>query len=157
MKKLTRRQLINSLVFPIMTTVWGLWRLIVLFFIYGFSELTAMHFVCIAAIVIGGILCGVLTATLGIETGQYFLPRLWILLSTIFVTSVAGEFIGTDPKITFLLLVVSNAINAIYFVKKTRSSEWNIIFLSNPVLYNMVYYAFQTETLFEYQQSSSLF
>lgn len=148
MKKLTRRQLINSLVFPIMTTVWGLLSLAFTLFLYGFSELRATDFVPVAAIIIGGILCGVLTATLGIETGQYFLPRICILLSTIFVISVADEFLGNDPIIEFFLLLVSNAINAIYFVKRTKSSEWIIIFLSNPVLYYLVYFGIKIFGMF---------
>lgn len=157
MKKLTRRQLINSLVFPIMTVVWALPKLVLLFIFYGFDNLVPTECVFIAAIVVGGILCGVFTAALGIETGQYFLPRLWILISTIFVSSVAGEFLGGDPKITFFLLLVSNVINAVFFVKRTRFSEWLIIFFSNPVLYCMVGVGIEMVSLLEYQQSSSLF
>lgn len=92
MKKLTRRQLLISLIFPILTAVWGVYKFALNLFLnymfeyqfIGFSEI-----IYIAA-VIGGILSGVLTVTLGTETGRYFLPRLLILISVIFVNSVVG-------------------------------------------------------------------
>lgn len=138
MKKLTRRQLLISLIFPILTAVWGVYKFAVNLFLnymfeyqfIGFSEI-----IYIAAVVIGGILSGVLTVTLGIETGRYFLPRLLILISVIFVNSVVVESLIDIPMFSFVLLIASLIFGAVYFKNKTTFSEWIIIFLSNPVLY----------------------
>lgn len=123
MKKLTKRQLLNSLVFPIITTVWACFKLFFKTILWGFASYGIYEIVCIAAIVIGGILPSILTITLGIETGQYFLQRLFILLSTILIVSVSGEFIDNIPIMEFMLLIVSLVFGALYFKNKTKFSE----------------------------------
>ena len=147
MRKLTRRQTFNSLVFPIMTTVWALFKYTIKVIFYGFA-IEPSDFVYFAAIGIGGILCAVLTVTIGIETGQYFLPRLLILVSTIFVIAVAEEFIELDFRMNLFLLLISLVFAALFFKSKTKFSEWVIIFLSNPVLYYFVALFFRIK---EYQ------
>ena len=147
MRKLTRRQTFNSLVFQIMTTVWALFKYTIKVIFYGFA-IEPSDFVYFAAIGIGGILCAVLTVTIGIETGQYFLPRLLILVSTIFVIAVAEEFIELDFRMNLFLLLISLVFAALFFKSKTKFSEWVIIFLSNPVLYYFVALFFRIK---EYQ------
>ncbi len=149
MRKLTRRQIFNSLVFPIMTTVWALYKYLIESFFFGFA-IEPIDFVYFAAIGIGGVLCAVLTITVGIETGQYFLPRLLILLSTVFVTAMAGEFLGFDYRIDLIITLVSLVFSALFFKRCTRFSEWIIIFLSNPVLY---YFAAMIVQLKDYQEA----
>lgn len=122
-----------------MTTVWAIYEYIVENIFTGFA-VEPKDFVYFAAVGIGGILCAVLTVTIGIETGQYFLPRLLILISTIFVIAMAEEFLEFDYRINLFLLLVSLVFGALYFKKCTKFSEWIIVFLSNPVLY---YFALQ--------------
>lgn len=156
MRKLTRRQTFNSLVFPIMTTLWGLYNYIISHIFWGFA-LEIIDFAYFAAIGIGGVLCGVLTITVGIETGQYFLPRLLILLSTIFITSMAGEFLGLDYRIDLIITLVSLVFSALFFKKCTRFSEWIIIFLSNPVLYGFADKIYWLSLFQETAESSGIF
>lgn len=156
MRKLTRRQTINSLVFPIMTTAWGVYNYLTTHIFWGFA-LEPDDFVFFAAIGIGGILCAVLTITVGIETGQYFLPRLLIQLSTIFVSAMAVQFLGFDYRIHFVITLVSLVFSALYFKRCTRFSEWMIIFLSNPVLYGFAYMIIQLIYYQEAVESSGIF
>ncbi|MGN0683122.1 MAG: hypothetical protein ACI4JY_05540 [Oscillospiraceae bacterium] len=149
MRKLTRRQTFNSLVFPMMTTVWALFKYTIKVIFYGFA-IEPTDFVFFAAIGIGGVLCAVLTVTIGIETGQYFLPRLLILISTIFVIAVAEEFLEFDYRINLFLVLISLVFGALYFKKNTKFSEWIIVFLSNPVLY---YFVIMIFTINEYQEA----
>ena len=149
MRKLTRRQTFNSLVFPIMTTVWALFKYTIKVIFYGFA-IEPSDFVYFAAIGIGGVLCAVLTVTIGIETGQYFLPRLLILISTIFVIAVAEEFLEFDYRINLFLVLISLVFGALYFKKCTKFSEWIIVFLSNPVLY---YFVIMILSINEYQEA----
>lgn len=149
MRKLTRRQTINSLVFPIMTTVWALFKYTIKVIFFGFA-IEPSDFVFFAAIGIGGVLCAVLTITIGIETGQHFLPRLLILISTIFVIAVAEEFLEFDYRINLFLVLISLVFGALYFKKCTKFSEWIIVFLSNPVLY---YFVIMIFTINEYQEA----
>ncbi len=156
MRKLTRRQIFNSLVFPIMTTVWALFKYLIGSFFWGFA-IEPIDFVYFAAIGIGGILCAVLTITVGIETGQYFLPRLLILLSTVFVTAMAGEFLELDYRINLIITLVSLVLSALYFKRCTRFSEWIIIFLSNPVLYSFAAMIVQLRLFQDTVESGGIF
>lgn len=149
MRKLTRRQTFNSLVFPMMTTVWALFKYTIKVIFYGFA-IEPTDFVFFAAIGIGGALCAILTVTIGIETGQYFLPRLLILISTIFVIALAEEFLEFDYRINLFLVLISLVFGALYFKKNTKFSEWIIVFLSNPVLY---YFVIMIFTINEYQEA----
>ncbi len=156
MKKLTRRQIFNSLVFPIMTTVWALYEYLIESLFFGFA-IEPIDLVYFAAIGIGGILCAVLTITVGIETGQYFLPRLLILLSTIFVSAMASEFLGFDYRIDLIITLVSLVFSALFFKRCTRFSEWIIIFLSNPVLYSFAAMILQFKDYQEAMESGGIF
>lgn len=148
MRKLTRRQTFNSLVFPVMTSVWAIYNYLIGNIFLGFA-IEPIDFVYFAAVVVGGILCAILTIAVGIETGQYFLPRLLILISTIFVIAMAEEFLEFDYRINLFLLLVSLVFGALYFKKCTKFSEWIIVFLSNPVLYYFVAMIFSIK---EYQE-----
>lgn len=156
MKKLTRRQIINSLVFPIMTTVWALYEYIIKNIFRGFA-IEPIDFVYFAAIGIGGVLCAILTITVGIETGQYFLPRLLILLSTIFVISIAWEFLELDYRINLVITLASLVFSALFFKRRTKFSEWIIVFLSNPVLYYFAALIIQLKDYQEIMESTGIF
>jgi len=156
MRKLTRRQIFNSLVFPIMTTVWALYDYLIGNIFWGFA-IEPIDFVYFVAIGIGGILCAILTITVGIETGQYFLPRLLILLSTIFVIAMAGEFLEVDYRIELVLVLASLVFSALFFKKRTKFSEWIIVFLSNPVLYYFAAMIIQLKNYQEAMESAGIF
>ncbi len=156
MKKLTRRQIFNSLVFPIMTTIWGVYNYLAGHIFWGFA-LETDDFIYFAAVGIGGILCVVLTITLGIETGQYFLPRLLILLSTIFVSAMAVQFLGFDYLADVVITLVSLVFSALFFKRCTRFSEWIIIFFSNPVLYGFAVKIYWLSFYQEAAESSGIF
>lgn len=148
MRKLTRRQTFNSLVFPVMTSVWAIYNYLIRNIFLGLA-IEPIDFVYFAAVVVGGILCAILTIAVGIETGQYFLPRLLVLISTIFVIAMAEEFLEFDYRINLFLLLVSLVFGALYFKKCTKFSEWIIVFLSNPLLYYFVEMIFSIK---EYQE-----
>ncbi len=156
MRKLTRRQIINSLVFPIMTTIWGVYHFLTSHIFWGFA-LDPVDFVYFAAIGIGGILCGILTIAVGIETGQYFLPRLLILLSTVFVSAMAVQFLGVDYLADVVITLVSLVFSALFFKRCTRFSEWIIIFFSNPVLYGFAVKIYWLRFYQETAESSGIF
>ena len=143
MRKLTGRQLINSLIFPVGIIVWALfcffrWALI-------FRSLLPVFMFQWSFLISAGV-CGVipviLTLAAGAETGQYFLPRFLISLSTLGIIGIASEFVFLDDRLMIMLLITSLVVSAIYFYKSrpTKFSEWLVIFLANPVLAALIYY-----------------
>lgn len=143
MRRLTRKQLINSLIFPVGIIVWAL-------FCYGRWAVSLRNFAPafmfqwsfpIAAVVCG-IVPIIVTLACGAETGQYFLPRLLISVSTVGVIGIASEFVIITNQMIILLLITSAVVSALYFYKfrPTKFSEWIVIFFSNPVLAAIIYY-----------------
>ncbi len=143
MRRLTRKQLINSLIFPVGIIVWAM-------FCYGRWAVSLRNFVPVfmlqLSFPIAAVVCGVVpiivTLACGAETGQYFLPRLLISVSTVGVIGIASEFVFMTNQMIILLLITSAVISALYFYKfrPTKFSEWIVIFFSNPVLAALIYY-----------------
>lgn len=143
MRRLTRKQLINSLIFPVGIMVWAL-------FCYGRSAISMRSFMPIfvfqlsypVALVVCGVVPIIVTLACGAETGQYFLPRLLISVSTVGVIAIASEFVIVTNQMIILLLITSAVVSALYFYKfrPTKFSEWIVIFFSNPVLAAIIYY-----------------
>lgn len=143
MRRLTKRQLINSLIFPVGIIIWALlyyikWAVI----LHSFQPLFTLQWSFPVAAVVCGILPVVLTLAAGADTGQYFLPRLLISVSTVGVIGIASEFVYVSNQMIVLLLITSAVVSAMYFYKfrPTKFSEWIIIFFSNPVLAAIIYY-----------------
>ncbi len=143
MRRLTRRQLINSLIFPVGIIAWAM-------FCYGRWAISLRNFVPAFmfqwSFPIAAVVCGVVpiivTLACGAETGQYFLPRLLISVSTVGVIGIASEFVSVTYQMVILLLITSAVISALYFYKfrPTKFAEWIVIFFSNPVLAAIIYY-----------------
>lgn len=143
MRKLTRKQLINSLIFPAGIIVWGLfcffrWALI-------FKSIKPV-FMFQWSFLISAVLCGVIpiivTLAAGADTGQYFLPRLLISVSTLGIIGIASEFVMLSDQLMILLLITSLVVSALFFYRSrpAKFSEWIVIFFSNPVLAAFIYY-----------------
>lgn len=143
MRRLTRKQLINSLIFPVGIIVWAM-------FCYGRWAVSLRNFAPVFmfqwSFPIAAVVCGVVpiivTLACGAETGQYFLPRLLISVSTVGVIGIASEFVAVTYQMVILLLITSAVISALYFYKfrPTKFAEWIVIFFSNPVLAAIIYY-----------------
>lgn len=140
--KLTSRMIFESSVFPIMTVVSSVFRYVIYSLYYGFAPQTPMQWTALAGVVFGGILPFLLTLFAGINTGQYFLPRFLILISTIAVVAITSEFLDYENALSgnFVIILISLIITALYFykIRPTKLSEWIVIFLSNPYLYTFV-------------------
>ena len=133
-----------SLAFPIGIIVYSGYRLFFDWARLGFAPGTGFLYpwVFVAAIVLGGILPIILTFAMKIETREYCLPRVILYICTIAAISIPREFAAIPQGGLVIMTAASSAITMLYFYKfhKTRFSEWNIIFLSTPQIYMMVYY-----------------
>ncbi len=145
MRKLTSRQLVLSLLFPLGIIFWE-------FFTYlggtcaadGFVPVNSVQWSAIVSFLLCGILPIILTLTLGIDTGQYMLPRIIFSCFTLAAVAITSEMLGFAVPYggVVMLLIVSTAASALYFYKfcPTKFSEWIVIFLSNPVLVALIYF-----------------
>lgn len=143
MRRLTKRQLINSLIFPVGIIIWALFYYIKwAVALRSFQPVFMFQLSYPIAAVLCGVLPVVLTLAIGADTGQYFLPRLLISVSTIGVISIASEFVDVSNQMIMLLLITSAVVSAVYFYRfrPTKFSEWIIIFFANPVLAAIIYY-----------------
>lgn len=152
MRKLTKRQLINSLIFPVGIIVWALfyyirWAVA----LHSFQPILLLQWSYPTAAVVCGVIPIIITLAAGADTGQYFLPRLLISVSTLGAIGIASEFIMISNQVTVLLLITSAVVSAVYFYQfcPTKFSEWTVIFLSNPVLAAIIYYLLFNITLNE--------
>ena len=145
MRKLTRKQLINSLIFPVGIIVWALFCFFRWAILLGSLQPVFM-FQWSFLIVVGvcGVIPIILTLATGAETGQYFLPRFLISLSTLGIIGIASEFVYLSDQLMILLLITSLVVSALFFYRSrpTKFSEWIVIFFSNPVLAAFIYYLF---------------
>lgn len=143
MHKLTKRQLINSLIFPVGILVWALFYYIKwAITLRSFQPVFMFQLSYLIAAVLCGVLPIVLTLAAGVDTGQYLLPRFLIMVSTIGVVGITSEFVSVTNRILMVLLITSAVVSALYFYKfrPTKFSEWIIIFFANPILAAMIYY-----------------
>ncbi len=140
--KLTSRIIFESSVFPIMTVIYSIYRYVIYSLYYGFSPQTPMQWTALAGVVFGGILPFLITLFAGVNTGQYFLPRLLILISTFAVVAITSEFLDYENALNgnFVIILASLLISALYFykIRPTKLSEWIVIFISNPYLYTFI-------------------
>lgn len=143
MKKLTRRQLVCSLLFPIGIIIWAIvWYFRWAWLIDSVKPVFIFQWGMPIIAVVCGVLPIILTLSTGADTGQYILPRVLISVSTIGVIGIASEFVNVSGQMRIFLLIVSAVISALYFYKfrPTKFSEWIVIFFSNPVLAALIYY-----------------
>lgn len=152
MRKLSRRDLILSLLFPAGIIAWALfyyirWAVA----LHSFQPIILFQWSYPAAAVLCGVIPIIITLASGANTGQYILPRVLISVSTLGAIGIASEFIVITNQVTVLLLITSAVVSALYFYKfrQTRFSEWIVIFLSNPVLAAVIYYIMFNVTLNE--------
>lgn len=143
MKKLTRRQLVCSLLFPVGIFIWAVaWYFRWAYYIGSVKPVFVFQWGMPIIAVVCGILPVILTLCTGADTGQYILPRVLISVSTIGVIGIASEFVEVSSEMRIFLLITSAVISALYFYRfrPTRFSEWIVIFFSNPVLAALIYY-----------------
>lgn len=143
LRKLSRRQLIISLIFPVGITVWTVGDYFFTALVFGIAPTVPVQWGYLIAAAVCGVLPTILTVTLGIDTGQYILPGIIIGGSSLVFASMAGQFLaeGSDRAVVFFMIVFT-AFTALYFYQfqPTKFSEWIIIFLSNPCLVRLIEY-----------------
>lgn len=144
MRRLTRRQLLISLIFPVGITVWAVLGYAGVGFYAGFVPVYSIQWSYMIACVVCGIIPIILTITLGIDTGQYMTPRVLMSCCALAFTTFTGEFLSEAmfSGAVVLLLIAIYAASGVYFFKlcPTKFSEWIVIFLANPVLAALIYY-----------------
>lgn len=153
MHKLSRRQLIISLIFPVGIIVWTLFRYIPAIMIFGFVPVYAIQWAYPVCLIFCGILPMILTITLGIDTGQYMIPRILISVCALAFTSMALEFLAENSEaVGVFLMLVFTVFSALYFyrIRPTKFSEWIIIFLSNPCFVRLIVYFAESLTYQRY-------
>lgn len=138
MRKLTRRQLIFSMIFPIAIFVWQAIRYVLISLAVGFAPTISFQWGYMIAVVVCGVVPIVLTLTLGINSGQYNLPRVLIACFALAFTAIANEMLDSVDSV--LLYITFVAITAVYFFKfcPTKLSEWFVIMLASPSFASLV-------------------
>lgn len=153
LRKLSRRQLIISLIFPVGITFWALGYYVLWAVAFGITPKTPVQWGYLAAVVLCGVLPAILTVTLGIDTGQYMIPRIIISVCASAFTSMALEFLADNSETAgVFFMIVFTVFSALYFykIRPTKFSEWIIIFLSNPCLVRLIVYFAQSLTFQRY-------
>lgn len=143
MKKLTRRQLVCSLLFPVGIFVWAVgWYFRWAYYIGSVKPVFIFQWGMPIIALVCGVLPAILTLVTGADTGQYILPRVLFSVSTIGVIGIASEFVDVSGQMRIFLMITSAVISALYFYKfrPTKFFEWIVIFFSNPVLAAIIYY-----------------
>lgn len=141
MHRLSRRQLLISLIFPVGITVWAVGEYVFTMLVFGAAPSVPVQWGYLIAAVLCGVIPIILTVTLGIDTGQYILPRTVISGCALVFTSMAGEFLVDDTGgMNVFFLIAFNVFSALYFykIRPTKFSEWIVIFLSNPCLVRLI-------------------
>lgn len=138
--KLTVKQAIGSLVFPVLVLVAAI-SLFCGFTIYLGDFRLDYNFQRAFQIIagLGGILPTILTFVLKADTSTYLLRRIVLLLASIGLLALFATFLG-DESAAFPLFCIALALTvivpAVYFAVKCRcTKEWLVIFLSNPTLW----------------------
>lgn len=139
MRKLTKRQLVYSLIFPIAIFVWQALRYALISLAAGFAPITSYQWGCVISAVVCGAVPIILTLALGINSGQYNLPRVLIACFALAFSAIANEIL--DGAVDSVLLYITFvAITAVYFYKfcPTKLSEWFVIILASPSFASLV-------------------
>lgn len=150
--KLTKYELLGSLVFPVGIIIWSAWKYWDTTRIFGSrSPQYYQQWGYIIAAVVCGVLPIILTLALQIDTSEQFLPRLLISVSTIAVISLAQQYI--DYKVMFIakpvMQLISLVFSGLFFYKArpVKLSAWLMIFLANPTLADFFTYLMQLKDI----------
>lgn len=153
MRKLSRRQLIISLIFPVGITLWAIGQFIPTIIVYGIVPVYAVQWGYPICLIFCGVLPIILTIALGIDTGQYIVPRIIISVCALAFSSMALEFLAENSETAgVFFMIVFTVFSALYFyrIRPTKFSEWIIIFLSNPCLVRLIAYFAESLTYQRY-------
>lgn len=138
--KLTVKQVIASLVFPILVLAAAI------SFFCGFTVYLGdfrldynFQRAFLIIIDLGGILPVILTFALKTDTSNYLLRRIVFLFGSIGLLALFATFLG-DESAAFPLFCIALALTvivpAVYFAVRCGSTkEWLVIFLSNPTFW----------------------
>lgn len=159
--KLTKYELLGSLVFPVGIMVWAAYKYISGSFVLG--DL-AIHFPHRWSFIIAFAACGLLplllTLIMRIDTSEQFLPRLMISLCTLAAVSIAREFLdfGVMMIAEGILLLISLVFSGLFFhiARSVKLSGWIVIFLGNPCLVHFLCYIMQMGDLKEMIQQLNI-
>lgn len=159
--KLTKYELLGSLVFPVGIMVWAAYKYISGSFVLG--DL-AVHFPHRWSFIIAFAACGLLplllTLIMRIDTSEQLLPRLMISLCTLAAVSIAREFLdfGVMMIAEGILLLISLVFSGLFFhiARPVKLSEWIVIFLGNPCLVHFLCYIMQMSDLKEMIQQLNI-
>lgn len=159
--KLTKYELLGSLVFPVGIMVWAAYKYISGSFVLGDI---AIHFPHRWSFIIAFAACGLLplllTLIMRIDTSEQLLPRLMISLCTLAAVSIAREFLdfGVMKIAEGILLLISLVFSGLFFhiARPVKLSEWIVIFLGNPCLVHFLCYIMQMSDLKEMIQQLNI-
>lgn len=141
MKNFSGKQLAGSLFCPALSFLWGLVRLIdTLASGTGFSGIQLFRITFFGAVLIGGVLCTVLTLAFDIHTEYYLEKRLILLFAVVAFRAVISRIMVSNILVWLVLyLLVGIAAYIIMFAVirdvNTDSGELTVLVLSEPTLY----------------------
>ncbi len=141
MKNFSGKQLAGSLFCPALSFLWGLVRLIdTLASGTGFTGKNLFRITFFGAVLIGGVLCTVLTLAFDIHTEYYLGKRSILLFAVIAFRAVISRFMVSNLMILLVLyLLVGIAAYIIIFAVirdgNTDPGELTVLVLSEPTLY----------------------
>ncbi len=141
MKNFSGKQLAGSLFCPALLFLWGLIRLIdTLASGTGFSGSQLFRITFFGAVLIGGVLCTVLTLAFDIHTEYYLEKRLVLIFGVVAYRAVISRFMVSNVMVWLVLyLLVGIAAYIIIFAVirdvNTDFGELSVLVLSDPILY----------------------
>ncbi len=141
MKNFSGKQLAGSLFCPALSFLWGLVRLIdTLASSTGFTGKNLFRITFFGAVLIGGVLCTVLTLAFDIHTEYYLGKRSILLFAVIAFRAVISRFMVSNLMILLVLyLLVGIAAYIVMFAvirdENTDPGELTVLVLSEPTLY----------------------
>lgn len=144
MANFSRRELIGSLLFPFLTFLWGMVRFVGdLSWGAPFVGSGSFRLSFFPAILVGGILCALLTIGLKIHTERYVKKRI-ILLIVVYLTNNCIGMIGF-PMVMFPLYMLVNIGAIIFQIFKVQDEDTSgyqraVLMLSDPVVYWLIYW-----------------
>lgn len=142
-----------SLIFPVGIIVWAAGEYFFTMLMFGAAPTVPIQWGYVTAAVLCGVLPAILTITLGVDTGQYIIPRIVINMLALAFSSMAFEFLSENSEtVGVFSMIVFTVFSALYFyrIRPTKFSEWIIIFLSNPCLTRLIEYFTQSLTYQQY-------
>lgn len=153
--KFSKKELAGSLCCPALSFLWGLVRFLnAIGSGLEFTGIGLFRWSFIGAMLIGGVLCAVLTAAFDIHT-EYYLEKRPILIAAVFVFQVIIARFSVSGNIFYIVLylLVGVAAYAVLFAKirdvNTDPGELAVLVLSDPILYWTVSLTLQYVLLLE--------